>query len=115
VIDFPSKPVGDPAAIRALAREVGRKAQELGSIGSSASVGVTDMTFEGPAAVRIRRDASAWRAQARSSVHELEAVAESLYNAADRLELDLERYRRDFARAEREQDEQRREAQRRHL
>ena len=48
------------------------------------------MTFQGPAAGRIRGDVRAWRGQTNTSVQELEAIAESLNHAADRLQADLE-------------------------
>ena len=56
-------------------------------------------------------------AQARAArERELERHRQGLLDrAADRLEADLEQYERDFARAQRAEDEKRREAQRKHL
>jgi hypothetical protein len=114
-MDFPTRPVGDPAAIRNAAEQVRQKASALFDVQFAVSGSVTDMRFQGPAAGRIRGDAVAWRSQANASMRELEALANDLDTAANRLEVDLEQYKRAFTRAQRAEDERRREAQRRHL
>lgn len=114
-MDFPTRPVGDPAAIRSAAALVREKALKLALVDGGITVAMQDMKFQGPAAGRIRGEASAWCSRATGSENELDDIARSLDVAANRLEADLERYTRDFARAQRAEDEQRREAQRRHL
>ena len=114
-MDFPTRPVGDPAAIRSAADQVREKASKLSSVGAGVAVALQDMKFQGPAAARTRGAASAWRSSARASERELQDIAKDLDLAANRLEADLEQYQRDFARAQRAEDEKRREAQRKHL
>jgi hypothetical protein len=78
--------VGDPEAMRALARTIAARADLLNTIPAGFAAALEDATFEGGAAVRLRGSASDARGRAADLSAELRDIATALYADATRVE-----------------------------
>lgn len=74
--------LGDPVGMDALASELLLRAESIGGIAESLSRRVRDMTFEGPAARRLRDEMEARRREAEKVAVELQETAYTLRRSA---------------------------------
>lgn len=77
--------LGDPAGMETLASELVLRAESIAGISESLRRGVSAMTFEGPAADRLREDMEERRRRADRVATELQETAHTLRRSASAL------------------------------
>lgn len=77
---------GDPAGMRALAASLRGDADRIGGFASTTGTAVDAMTFEGPAATRIRGRVRGARRSLASAADALTAIAGTLERSASEVE-----------------------------
>ena len=104
--DFGIPPVvGDPAGMRALAAQLRAQAEQVTQGAANVQRAVGGMSFQGPAATRLRADESAVSGRARSTASDLGDIAALLDRAAGRVEHQQAERARTIARLQREADD----------
>jgi hypothetical protein len=107
--DFGIPPVvGDPAGMRALAAQLRAKAEQVSHGSVTVAGAVANMTFQGPAAGRVRHQGAALVTRSRSAAGDLGEIADLLDRTAARVERQQAERSRTIERLQRQADERRR-------
>src|SRR5262245_50491486 len=102
-MDFGIPPVvGDPAGMRALAAQLRSKAEQVTHGAADVRGAVGSMSFQGPAATRLRSQTGAWAGRAHATAGDLGEIAALLDRAAARVEHQQDERARTIARLERD-------------
>ena len=111
--DFGIPPVvGDPAGMRALAAQLRAKAEQVTHGSVTIANAVSNMSFQGPAAGRVRNQGTALVGRSRSAAGDLGEIADLLDRAAGQVEHQQAERTRTIARLQHQADERAREDRR---